>query len=98
MVICTCKNCTSHHLVADNENKLDMRSESGYTRIDEYLKKKGENVKHLSVESSKLSDNYIVEIDGAVGLIPKQHYHESVIILILFNFIFYLISYFIRSR
>lgn len=58
------------HLIADNERKLDF-GDDGFARADEYLISKGEKVRELSLSMSKLRDNYLVEKDGVLTLVPK---------------------------
>jgi transcription elongation factor Elf1 len=70
MVISTCKHCKSHHLIADNEGKLDM-PEYG-KKIEDYLKEKGERVQKLQVTPRDLEDNYLVDKDGVLTLVPKM--------------------------
>lgn len=70
MVVSTCKHCQSKHLIADNEGKLDM-AEYG-KKIEDYLKDKGETVQKLSITTQDLEDNYIVDQDGVISLVPKM--------------------------
>ena len=70
MVVSTCKTCKQYHLIADNERKLDMGQDYG-ARIEDFLKTKGERVQKLSVSLQELEDNYLVDKDGEVIMIPK---------------------------
>ena len=58
------------HLIADNERKLDF-GEDGFSRADEYLISKGEKVQEMSATMSELRNNYLVEKDGVLTLVPK---------------------------
>lgn len=70
MVVSTCKTCKQYHLIADNERKLDMGKDYG-RRIDEFLQAKGETVQKLSVTLQELEDNYLVDKDGVLSMVPK---------------------------
>lgn len=69
MVVATCRNCKIKHLIADNQKKLDM-PEYG-SRIEEYLQSLGEDVQKLSITPKELEDNYLVDQDGKLTLVPK---------------------------
>lgn len=71
MVISRCHHCESKHLIADNENKLDM-SEFGPT-IDSYLSKQGENVTKIQIAGEVLQSHLLVEQDGQLYLYPKKY-------------------------
>lgn len=70
MVISRCKTCQKLHLIADNEGKLDFPKVYG-KRIDEYLESQGERVQRMSITEQDLEDNFLVEQDGEILLIPK---------------------------
>jgi len=70
MVVSTCRQCKSKHLIADNEGKLDM-GEYG-RKIEQYLEQKGEKVQHMTITAKDLIDNYLVDQDGVVALVSKQ--------------------------
>lgn len=70
MVVSTCKHCKQFHLIADNERKLDMGKDYG-PRIEDFLKSKGETVQRLSVSLQELEDNYLVDKDGILSMVPK---------------------------
>lgn len=59
------------HLIADNERKLDF-GDDGFARADEYLISKGEKVREMSLSLSELRENYLVEKDGVLTLVPKS--------------------------
>eukprot|EP01041_Mallomonas_annulata_P002140 gene2140-4172_t len=69
MVISTCKHCKVKHLIADNQGKLDM-PEYG-KKIEDYLTAKGEVVQKVAIRGEDLEDNYLVDCDGVVSLVPK---------------------------
>jgi hypothetical protein len=69
MVISTCKHCRVRHLIADNEGKLNM-PEYG-KKIEEFLSSKGENVQKITIKAEDLEDNYLVDSDGILSLVPK---------------------------
>lgn len=71
MVVATCRHCKTKHLIADNERKLDFPVEYG-RKIEEYLESKGERVQRVSVSPKDLEDNYLVDEDGVVSLVPKM--------------------------
>ena len=71
MVVSTCKSCKNYHLIADNERKLDMGGDYG-KRVDEFLTSKGETVQKLSMSLQELKDNYLVEKDGVLSIVPKN--------------------------
>jgi transcription elongation factor Elf1 len=70
MVVSTCRQCKSKHLIADNEGKLDM-GEYG-RKIEQYLEQKGEKVQHMTITAKDLENNYLVDHDGVVALVSKQ--------------------------
>lgn len=70
MVVSTCRNCKQYHLIADNERKLDMGEDYGQ-RIDEFLTSRGETVQKLSMTLQELEDNYLVDKDGVLSMVPK---------------------------
>ena len=70
MVISTCRSCKNRHLIADNERKLDM-AEYGQ-KIEEYLQQRGERVVKMSITLQDLEENYLVDRDGVLSLIPKK--------------------------
>jgi DNL zinc finger len=80
MVVSTCRHCKNKHLIADNEGKLDM-PEYG-KKIEEYLKSKGENIQKLSITAKDLEDNYLIDKDGILTLVPKVAGQVSKCILI----------------
>jgi hypothetical protein len=71
MVVSTCRQCKQYHLIADNERKLDMGGDYG-TRVDEFLSSRGEAVQRLSVSLQELEDNYLVDKDGVLTMVPKS--------------------------
>jgi len=70
MVIATCRHCKSKHLIADNEGKLDMK-EYG-SKIEDYLRAKGEKVQKLSITSDMLEDYSLIDIDGELKIVSKS--------------------------
>ena len=70
MVVSTCKHCKQYHLIADNERKLDMGKDYGL-KIEDYLELQGETVQRLSVSLQELDDNYLIDKDGVLSMIPK---------------------------
>jgi hypothetical protein len=71
MVVSTCRHCKQYHLIADNERKLDMGGDYG-KRVDEFLSSRGEAVQKLSVSLQELEDNYLVDKDGVLTMVPKS--------------------------
>jgi hypothetical protein len=69
MVISTCKHCRSLHLIADNEGKMDMKQYG--KKIEDYLRGKGENIQKMSITPQDLENNYLVDKDGVISLVPK---------------------------
>ena len=69
IVVSTCSNCKSSHLIADNTGKLDM-AEYG-KKIDTYLESKGETVQRLVLTPEQLDENYLVDKNGKVELHNK---------------------------
>eukprot|EP01038_Epipyxis_sp_PR26KG_P013349 gene13349-17905_t len=69
MVVSTCKGCKNYHLIADNEGKMDMPQYG--KRIEDYLSKQGETVQRVTLSTTDLENNYIVEKDGVITLVPK---------------------------
>ena len=82
MVISTCRHCQNLHLIADNEGKLDMK-QYGH-KIEDYLKEQGETVQKLTISQQELDDNYLVDKDGALQLMPKMAGQVSMLYLSLF--------------
>lgn len=74
MVISTCRQCNSRHLIADNQNQLDLKNESGYLRVDQLLTERGEAIKRVSTDPKFLSNHYVVECDGNITFISKNDY------------------------
>jgi hypothetical protein len=70
MVVSTCQKCSNRHLIADNQGKLDM-PEFG-KRVEDLLISKGENVQKINISIQDLDDNFIVDRDGVISLIPKN--------------------------
>ena len=71
MVVSTCRQCKSKHLIADNEGKLDM-AEYG-KKIEDYLvNTRGEKVQRMTISAKDLENNYLVDYDGAVTLVSKD--------------------------
>jgi len=56
-------------LIADNQGKLDM-PEYG-KKIEDYLSSKGETVQKMSVRAEDLEDNFLIDCDGVLSLVPK---------------------------
>lgn len=69
MVVSSCKHCKNKHLIADNEGKLDM-PEYG-KKIEDYLRGRGEAIQRISVTAEDLEDNYLIDKDGVLSLVPK---------------------------
>lgn len=69
MVVSTCKHCKKLHLIADNEGKMDMAQYG--KKIEDYLREKGENIQKLTITAKDLEDNYLVDKDGVITLVPK---------------------------
>ena len=69
MVISTCKHCKKLHLIADNEGKLDMAQYG--KKIEDYLAQHGEKVQKLSITPEDLEENYLIDKDGEICLVPK---------------------------
>jgi len=69
MVVSTCKHCRNLHLIADNEGKMDMKQYG--KKIEDYLREKGENIQKLSITPQDLENNYLVDKDGILSLVPK---------------------------
>jgi len=68
-VVSSCKTCQNKHLIADNEGKMDMAQYG--RKIEDFLEAKGEVVQRLSINSQELKDNYLVDKDGVITLVPK---------------------------
>jgi mitochondrial protein import protein ZIM17 len=67
MVVTTCRHCKNRHLIADNENKLDMGPDTpAFQKVEELLKMRGENVQRMQVNSKQdlIEGRYLVEQDG----------------------------------
>eukprot|EP01036_Dinobryon_divergens_P027758 gene27759-36580_t len=69
MVVSTCRHCKKLHLIADNEGKLDMAQYG--KKIEDFLLEKGESVQRISITEQDLEDNYLIDKDGVVNLVPK---------------------------
>lgn len=69
MVVSTCRHCKNLHLIADNEGKLDMAQYG--KKIEDFLRDKGENIQKLSITEKDLEDNYLIDKDGVITLVPK---------------------------
>ena len=69
MVVSTCRHCKKLHLIADNEGKLDMAQYG--KKIEDFLRDKGESVQKISITEQDLEENYLVDKDGVVTLVPK---------------------------
>jgi hypothetical protein len=69
MVVSSCKHCKNKHLIADNEGKLDM-AEYG-KKMEDYLRGRGEAIQRISVTAKDLEDNYLIDKDGVLSLVPK---------------------------
>ena len=73
MVVATCRHCKSKHLIADNQRKLDVPELHNYgQRIEDLLNAKGETVQKLSISAADLEDNYLVDKDGILTIVPKM--------------------------
>jgi hypothetical protein len=70
MVVSTCRHCKQNHLIADNERKLDMGQDYGCT-IESYLKAQGESVQRLTVSLQELEENFLVDNNGELKLVPR---------------------------
>lgn len=70
MVVSTCRHCKKLHLIADNENKLDLQQFGG--NVANFLKSRGEKVVTCNLQPSDLEENYLVEKDGVLELYPKN--------------------------
>jgi hypothetical protein len=67
MVVTTCRHCKNRHLIADNENKLDMGPDTpAFQKVEELLKMRGEKVQRMQVNSKQdlIEGRYLVEQDG----------------------------------
>ena len=40
-------------------------------KIEEFLESKGEVIQRLSISSKELEDNYLIDKDGVITLVPK---------------------------
>ena len=40
-------------------------------KIEEFLESKGEVIQRLSISTKELEDNYLVDKDGVINLVPK---------------------------
>lgn len=70
MVVSTCKHCSNRHLIADNENKMDMK-EFG-PKIENYLEERlGESVQRMTISEADLENYYLLDKDGVLSLYPK---------------------------
>ena len=69
MVVSSCKHCKNKHLIADNEGKMDMGQYG--KKIEEFLESKGEVIQRLSISTKELEDNYLIDKDGVITLVPK---------------------------
>jgi len=69
MVVSTCRHCKKLHLIADNEGKLDMAQYG--KKIEDFLREKGESVQRISINEKDLEENYLVDKDGVLSLVPK---------------------------
>ena len=102
MVVSTCKHCKNKHLIADNEGKMDMAQYG--KKIEEFLESKGEVIQRLSVSPKDLEDNYLIDKDGVITLVPKiggqvVSFLYSPLFFLLFPFSFlHLIFYFLASH
>eukprot|EP00931_Biecheleriopsis_adriatica_P053131 TRINITY_DN31057_c0_g1_i1.p1 TRINITY_DN31057_c0_g1~~TRINITY_DN31057_c0_g1_i1.p1 ORF type:complete len:364 (-),score=87.05 TRINITY_DN31057_c0_g1_i1:121-1212(-) len=47
VVVATCRGCSARHLLADNEARMDMLNDTGFTNIVQVLEDKGETVTKL---------------------------------------------------
>lgn len=71
MVISTCRHCKQNHLIADNERKLDMGADYG-KKIEDYLVSQGQVVQRLSITEKELQENFLVDNDGVLKLVPRH--------------------------
>jgi len=72
MVVSTCKQCKNLHLIADNEKQLDYPEFHQFgQKVEDLLKAKGETVQRLSVSLDELEDNYLIDKDGELSVVPK---------------------------
>ena len=69
MVVSTCRHCKQYHLIADNERKMDMDAYG--PKIEDFLTARGEAVQRLSVSLEELENNYLVDKDGVLSIVPK---------------------------
>ena len=69
MVVSSCKHCKNKHLIADNEGKMDMAQYG--KKIEEFLESKGEIIQRLTISPKELEDNYLIDKDGVIKLVPK---------------------------
>jgi transcription elongation factor Elf1 len=69
-VVSTCKHCGIKHLIADNKCLLDL-PEYG-KRIEEYLERNGEKVQRITLSNKDLDENYLVDSDGIITIVPKM--------------------------
>ena len=69
LIVTTCRHCKSRHLIADNTNSMDM-AEFG-PKIEDYLRRQGETVTKLTLTPKQLEDNYLIDYNGQLTLVPK---------------------------
>jgi protein import protein ZIM17 len=76
MVVTTCRHCKNRHLIADNEQKLDMGPDTpAYQKVEELLKMRGEKVQKMQVGSKQdlIEGRYLVEQDGdSINVVDLQ--------------------------
>jgi alpha-galactosidase len=70
MVVSTCRTCRSLHLIADNEGKLDMKQYG--KKMEDYLESNGEKVTKITINEQELEENYLIDKDGVLTLVPKM--------------------------
>lgn len=70
MVISRCRHCEEKHLIADNQQKLDLTKYG--KKIEDYLMEQGESVQKLTITTKDLEENYLVDQDGEISLVPKN--------------------------
>ena len=54
MVVTTCRHCKNRHLIADNDQKLDMGPDTpAFQKVEDLLRSRGEKVQRMQVDSNE---------------------------------------------
>lgn len=69
MVITTCASCRQRHLIADNQERMDMPEMP--RRVEHLLQNLGQKVQKMHITEDDLERYLIVEKDGELALYPK---------------------------